>query len=141
MLTLRAIFSVSPSSCDLHSLAQPQLHVTNKMSDGKKRRNNQDSGTQSNKKSKVCIANPLRNSPNFFDVGLTITAVQSRDYWSKSVNNYQTITGIETGSEGIFATCDRGTEPKCVGEMYGLLEKVRYNLAATPNRHSLRATD
>lgn len=97
------------------------------MPDGKKRRNNnQNSGAQSNKKSKVCVANPLRNLPNL-DVGLTITVMQNRDYWSRSVNNYQTITGIETGSEGIFATCNRGAEAKCVGEMYGLLGKVRHN--------------
>ena len=34
------------------------------------------------------------------------------------------ITGIEAGFKGIFATCDRGKEGKCVAEMYGLLEDV-----------------
>lgn len=34
------------------------------------------------------------------------------------------ITGIEAGFKGIFATCDRGKEGKCVSEMYGLLEDV-----------------
>lgn len=45
------------------------------MSDGKKRRNNQDSGAKSNKKSKVCVANPPRKSSSF-DVRLTIAVTE-----------------------------------------------------------------
>ncbi|TGZ81196.1 hypothetical protein EX30DRAFT_306517 [Ascodesmis nigricans] len=43
------------------------------------------------------------------------------------------ITGIEAGFKGIFATCDRGKEGKCVSEMYGLLEDCAEKLYGLKN--------
>ncbi|KAI5842508.1 hypothetical protein DFP73DRAFT_479854, partial [Morchella snyderi] len=40
----------------------------------------------------------------------------------------QSVTGIDPGIQGIFATCERGREPKCVGELYGLFEKCAKEL-------------
>ena len=34
---------------------------------------------------------------------------------------------IEVGDEGIWATCDRGREGRCVGELRDLLQQVRAN--------------
>ncbi|KAL7275619.1 hypothetical protein RUND412_001430 [Rhizina undulata] len=53
---------------------------------------------------------------------------KTKEYWRKVGLSYQSITGIESGTQGIFATCDRRLEPKCVMELYGLLEKVTARL-------------
>ncbi|KAI5790697.1 hypothetical protein DFH27DRAFT_486193 [Peziza echinospora] len=43
---------------------------------------------------------------------------------------YQTLTGIEAGTQGVFATCDRGKEARCVGELYSLFDKALEEAAA-----------
>ncbi|KAA8897086.1 hypothetical protein FN846DRAFT_265270 [Sphaerosporella brunnea] len=52
--------------------------------------------------------------------------LQTNDYWKK--NNYQTLTGIEPGWQGIFATCDKGRESRAVAEMYSILEECAAKL-------------
>ncbi|KAI5855267.1 hypothetical protein BZA05DRAFT_391059 [Tricharina praecox] len=46
--------------------------------------------------------------------------------WKK--NNFQTLTGIELGWQGIFATCDKGRESRAVAEMYSILEECASKL-------------
>lgn len=38
--------------------------------------------------------------------------------------NYYTAKGRAVGGKGIFVTCVRGKESRCVGEMYDLLDEV-----------------
>lgn len=50
---------------------------------------------------------------------------QTKEYWKNQARAKQHAEhGIGEGDAGIFATCDRGREARCVEEMYGLLEKV-----------------
>lgn len=106
---------------------QHQLHVTNKCPTiGNAEMTTKTRGRSQIRKAR-CVASPseVKEKLKLGYKRLTIMTAQNKEYWSKTVNKYETITGIETGSEGIFATCDRNTEPKCVGEMYRLLEEVR----------------
>ena len=45
-------------------------------------------------------------------------------YFSDKAKFHQTLTGIETGTQGVFATCIKGKEARCVGELYSLFDKV-----------------
>jgi len=50
-------------------------------------------------------------------------------YWkSQAKAKYHSLHSIEEGSQGIFATCDRGREARCVEEMYRLLGQVASEL-------------
>lgn len=46
-------------------------------------------------------------------------------YFSNKAKFHQTLTGIETGTQGVFATCVKGKEARCVGELYSLFDKVQ----------------
>jgi len=50
---------------------------------------------------------------------------QTKEYWKNQAKaKYHSLHSIKEGSQGIFATCDRGREARCVEEMYRLLEQV-----------------
>lgn len=52
-------------------------------------------------------------------------------YFNDKAKFHQTLTGIETGTQGVFATCVKGKEARCVGELYSLFDKVR--VGSIPN--------
>ncbi|KAF8443346.1 hypothetical protein BGX38DRAFT_1120220 [Terfezia claveryi] len=49
-------------------------------------------------------------------------------YFSDKAKFHQTLTGIETGTQGVFATCIKGKEARCVGELYSLFDKYSEKL-------------
>ncbi|RPA99206.1 hypothetical protein L873DRAFT_1768080 [Choiromyces venosus 120613-1] len=54
---------------------------------------------------------------------------KTKEYWKNQAKaKYHSLHNIEEGSQGIFATCDRGREARCVEEMYRLLEQVASEL-------------
>ncbi|PWW72140.1 hypothetical protein C7212DRAFT_302648 [Tuber magnatum] len=54
---------------------------------------------------------------------------KTKEYWKNQAKaKYHSLHSIEEGSQGIFATCDRGREARCVEEMYRLLEQVASEL-------------
>ncbi|CUS09671.1 unnamed protein product [Tuber aestivum] len=54
---------------------------------------------------------------------------KTKEYWKNQAKaKYHSLNSIEEGSQGIFATCDRGREARCVEEMYRLLEQVASEL-------------
>ncbi|KAG0642865.1 hypothetical protein HOY80DRAFT_948607 [Tuber brumale] len=55
---------------------------------------------------------------------------KAKEYWKNQAKAkyHSLLHSIEEGSQGIFATCDRGREARCVEEMYRLLEQVASEL-------------
>ncbi|PUU74053.1 hypothetical protein B9Z19DRAFT_1093761 [Tuber borchii] len=59
----------------------------------------------------------------------SIKKSKTKEYWKNQAKaKYHSLYSIEEGSQGIFATCDRGREARCVEEMYRLLEQVASEL-------------
>ncbi|KAF8469021.1 hypothetical protein BDZ91DRAFT_721589 [Kalaharituber pfeilii] len=44
-------------------------------------------------------------------------------YYDTGFKLRQTLTGIENGTQGIFATCNKGKEARCVEELYRIFDK------------------
>ncbi|KAI5806258.1 hypothetical protein EDC01DRAFT_141447 [Geopyxis carbonaria] len=62
-------------------------------------------------------------------------------------SHYGSLTGIESGYQGLFATCERGRESRGVGEMYRLLEDCASKLygldsdGPPPKKSAYKASD